>query len=65
MRDVDEGLADIIQRCWDQDPEMRPSFEEIVRILDKRLEEDEKSMGSKEEVGKGGDEVESEESEDE
>ncbi|GMH84199.1 hypothetical protein TrST_g13486 [Triparma strigata] len=65
VRDVDEGLADIIQRCWDQDPEMRPSFEEIVRILDKRLEEDEKSMGSKEEVGKGGDEVESEESEDE
>ena len=65
VRDVDEGLADIIQRCWDQDPEMRPSFEEIVRILDKRLEEDEKSMGSKEEGGKGGDVVEREESEDE
>lgn len=32
-RDVDERLATLLKRCWDEDPRARPSFEEIIRSL--------------------------------
>mmetsp|Transcript_35643 Transcript_35643/g.70489 ORF Transcript_35643/g.70489 Transcript_35643/m.70489 type:complete len:302 (-) Transcript_35643:9-914(-) len=37
-REVPPGLLDLIVRCWDQDPEVRPSFREIVSIV-KRIDE--------------------------
>ncbi|EED90828.1 predicted protein, partial [Thalassiosira pseudonana CCMP1335] len=32
-RYVDERLATLLKRCWDENPRARPSFEEIVRSL--------------------------------
>ena len=32
-RDVDARLATLLKRCWDEDPQARPSFEEIVQSL--------------------------------
>jgi len=32
-REVPPGLLDLIVQCWDQDPEVRPSFREIVGIV--------------------------------
>eukprot|EP00804_Cyclotella_cryptica_P007691 CCRYP_001327-RA/>CCRYP_001327-RA protein AED:0.06 eAED:0.06 QI:473/1/1/1/0.6/0.33/6/1300/759 len=32
-RDVDQRLATLLKRCWDEDPKSRPSFEEIIRSL--------------------------------
>lgn len=32
-RDVDERLATLLKRCWDEDPKARPTFEEIIRSL--------------------------------
>ncbi|XP_057952045.1 probable serine/threonine-protein kinase SIS8 isoform X2 [Malania oleifera] len=31
--DMDPAIADIIQRCWQTDPKMRPSFSEIMAAL--------------------------------
>ena len=30
-------LRDLVERCWHQDPAKRPSFEEIVKILDSQI----------------------------
>ncbi|KQK18836.1 probable serine/threonine-protein kinase SIS8 [Brachypodium distachyon] len=35
--DVDPAVAEIIQRCWQTDPKMRPSFSEIMAALKRVL----------------------------
>lgn len=30
-------LRDLVERCWHQDPAKRPSFEEIVKVLDGQI----------------------------
>ncbi len=32
-------LQELMEKCWQLDPEQRPSMEQICDILDKRLEE--------------------------
>ena len=30
-------LKELVERCWHQDPSKRPSFEEIVKVLDSNI----------------------------
>jgi len=32
-RDVDERLSTLLKRCWDENPKARPSFQEIISLL--------------------------------
>jgi serine/threonine protein kinase len=33
----DKGLADIMRKCWDKDPEVRPAFKEMIKFFQKKL----------------------------
>jgi serine/threonine protein kinase len=32
-RDWDERLSNLLQRCWDENPQARPSFQKILEVL--------------------------------
>jgi serine/threonine protein kinase len=35
----DKELADIIRRCWQEDPELRPPFKELVKFFERKVKE--------------------------
>ena len=35
----DKELADIIRRCWQEDPELRPPFKELVKFFERKVHE--------------------------
>ena len=49
VKEEDEGLANIMTRCWDADPKKRPASKELIKFFQKKLlESDIETMGAEE-----------------